>query len=423
MTPTFNPVTVFIHAQLKRGRKEFQKMVPKINTLVKKSIKSNLNKIILFYLLLSAMNIPDLCVASNLNLRQTQVAVRILSKYHPRSIWLTDFRSLKTIEIRCGKEGVETGGKRMKWVSSRALFSIEGENTDWAISGSNWKKRYTGDLEFKNVDGELLIVNRLPVEAYVPGVLAAEHADAPFEALKAQAVLARTLAYYKIEQWINTSEEIKPEWHLGDLTKDQAFQGAVKSERLKNAARETKNLVILYKKRPIFPFYHSSCGTTFFSPKELWNGPSLAYLRTSKNTQYRSLPSCQGKSHLHWRRSVDRQVIQDILNDRMNIVVLGDYPRRNGIKIELGPAHKPLHLERFRLIINRKLGWNTIKSNDYILTHEGSSIVFRGSGLGHNIGLCQCQAAILAGMGYEYTQIINTYYRRIKIAPHQVSRK
>jgi stage II sporulation protein D len=66
--------------------------------------------------------------------------------------------------------------------------------------------------------------------------------------------------------------------------------------------------------------------------------------------------------------------------------------------------------EAARLSAARRLGWNTIPSNDFIVKKENGQILVEGIGQGHGIGLCQSGAKAMAADGADFRQILSHYY-------------
>lgn len=70
--------------------------------------------------------------------------------------------------------------------------------------------------------------------------------------------------------------------------------------------------------------------------------------------------------------------------------------------------------ERFRTVINRRYGWNTIRSNNYTVSYAGGAVLFAGRGMGHGCGLSQRGALVLARHGFSRYEILHHYYRGIR---------
>jgi stage II sporulation protein D len=60
----------------------------------------------------------------------------------------------------------------------------------------------------------------------------------------------------------------------------------------------------------------------------------------------------------------------------------------------------------FKIIVGRALGWNVLKSSRFEIAHSGSNFIFRGSGFGHGLGLCQEGAHVMAARGVSYEKIL-----------------
>jgi stage II sporulation protein D len=64
----------------------------------------------------------------------------------------------------------------------------------------------------------------------------------------------------------------------------------------------------------------------------------------------------------------------------------------------------------FKLIVGRALGWNVLKSSRFEVSRVGANFIFRGSGFGHGLGLCQEGAHVMARRGISYQQILSFYF-------------
>ena len=64
----------------------------------------------------------------------------------------------------------------------------------------------------------------------------------------------------------------------------------------------------------------------------------------------------------------------------------------------------------FKIIVGRVLGWNVLKSSRFEIARSGSNFVFRGSGFGHGLGLCQEGAHVMAARGSSYERILEKYF-------------
>ncbi|MZQ86197.1 SpoIID/LytB domain-containing protein [Paenibacillus sp. 5J-6] len=134
-------------------------------------------------------------------------------------------------------------------------------------------RKYRGDMEISTYQNKLALVNEVPMESYLYGVLGAELSSGwPAEALKAQAVAART---FVIKQ--GNKYEIA---QVSDTTLDQAYYGMQKEFAAGNQAVDaTKDEVISDKSGLISPVFSSNSGGKTADPSEVWGNP-LSYLRS-----------------------------------------------------------------------------------------------------------------------------------------------
>jgi len=125
---------------------------------------------------------------------------------------------------------------------------------------------YRGELSLRLNNGDLAVINTLPLETYLYAVVGSEVGYTwPQEALKAQTVAARTFAYNKL---LNPRSSL---YNIYDTTDDQAYYGVAKeSTTIRSAVDGTKGQVILYNGKPINTFYSSNSGGTTSHGSEVW---------------------------------------------------------------------------------------------------------------------------------------------------------
>ncbi len=85
----------------------------------------------------------------------------------------------------------------------------------------------------------------------------------------------------------------------------------------------------------------------------------------------------------------------------------------------LGAEYAPLVADRSeagRLELARKLGWSVLPSSNYEVSRQGRTIVLRGRGQGHGIGLCQRGAGAMAASGADFRAILAHYYPNTSVA-------
>lgn len=146
-----------------------------------------------------------------------------------------------------------------------------------SVERSQGQPVYTGSLEIKAEEGGLVLVNELYLEDYLTKVVPSEMPPSyEMEALKAQAVCARTYAYRQIMG--NTYSQYGA--HVDDSTNFQVYNNTQTNERTDRAVKETYGKMLFYNGKPAEAFYYStSCGRS--ADGSVWgsDGAALPYLR------------------------------------------------------------------------------------------------------------------------------------------------
>jgi len=250
------------------------------------------------------------------------------------------------------------------------LASREGTPAEFylAIPGKI-RRRYQGKLEVTARSGGLIAIVRMDVETAVASVVAAETLpDTPLEALKAQAIAARS--------YLLAGQGRHHDFDFCDTTHCQFLrQPPPPGMPAAIAARATRGLVLAYEHRVFAAMYTRSCSGHTHTPSEL-GMPGSRYPYFSVACKYcREHPA-------HWQTRIS---VRD--------------------SIELRRLD-----ENARLQIVRRLGWDTIPGDDFTTRDQGGIMVVEGVGQGHGIGLCEAGARAMAAAGVDFRQILEHYY-------------
>ncbi|MGN7468473.1 SpoIID/LytB domain-containing protein [Brevibacillus sp. SAFN-007a] len=134
------------------------------------------------------------------------------------------------------------------------------------------QRKYRGEIELSEYNGHLTVVNELPLEKYLYGVVGSEMAPGwPLEALKTQAVLSRTRAL-----WQGNKYGIA---NVSDTVTEQAYYGYGKeSEDVRKAVDATAGEVIYYQGKLVESLFYSNAGGMTADGTEVWGNP-VPYLR------------------------------------------------------------------------------------------------------------------------------------------------
>lgn len=267
-----------------------------------------------------------------------------------------------------------------------------------------------GEAHLYKKGSSLSLVDDLDIEDYLKGVLGQEMPwDWALEALKAQAIAART---YALHQKLQNKNQ---DFDVGATTDHQVYNSKSKPRpSIDRAVNETRGLILYYEDSPILAAYHSTCGGQTEDVKDLW-GYSLPYLKSV------SCPFEARSPHHSWKREVDVDQIERALRTfgypMGTIASLTPYHRDGSGRVD---KMRILHSKgelflgggEFRKIV----GYDVLPSASFQVESWGSKVGFSGKGRGHGVGLCQWGAKGMAEEGYRYPQILTYYYPGAEIA-------
>lgn len=265
-------------------------------------------------------------------------------------------------------------------------------------------------------------IQEINLDKYLYGVVAAEMpANFDEEALKAQAVVARTYTIYKI---INNSSKHGDAQICDDskccqawiskenrLEKWQENEREEKWNKIVNAVNSTQGKIIMYGNKPINAFFHSNSGGKTEIPINVWGGSGLPYLQVVETSgeenysQYSSevLISKEELQHIMLNKYSDFSI--NYTNE--NCIEILEYTSSGRVKtIKIG--NKNLSGVETRNIFK-------LKSANFNISIEEKNIRFTVKGYGHGIGMSQTGADSLAKLGKNYEEIINHFYIGVEI--------
>ena len=216
----------------------------------------------------------------------------------------------ETVHVTASKNKVkfEAGGNSTEDIS-REFNSEEGGCLAVAPDTKTLGKAcYPGSILFRNTNGKLDAINSVDVEDYLRGVVPYEIGkldSSRIEALKAQAVAARTYAY----KHFNSREAMG--FDVFADTKDQVYKGLESATALTDAAvKATAGVVMTYGGEFIIAYYHSTCGG-ITETLATWNRADLPYLKSVPDRRPNGKPWCDESSYTKWeRRFADKEIVK-----------------------------------------------------------------------------------------------------------------
>ena len=272
---------------------------------------------------------------------------------------------------------------------------------------------YRGTLEVRVGKGYLTVVNQLPLDQYLYGVVPCEVIPSwPAEALKCEAVAARTYALCNLGQFASLGYDLKA------TVASQAYGGA-RAETLatNEAVAETHGQVVTYHGRPIWAVYCDSTGGYTESSLAVW-GKALPYLQPVPDFDQES-PRYVWDSLATYDRIARAMARFDVnIGNLEDIEVLSRSFTGRVTKARLIGSQGTAD------VTGAKLRWAFgLRSTFFNVARQSDgAFLFAGRGWGHGVGMSQWGSKRLADMGYTYQQILGYYYPGTKISSDSLIR-
>lgn len=267
------------------------------------------------------------------------------------------------------------------------------------------KMRFRGIVDIMRTKKlELTVINHLDIEKYLYGVLQHEVPYYwPMEAVKAQAIAARTFALYRRETMRERDYDVTSDIY------SQVYGGRARERwRSRRAVDLTKGKFLVYERKVLPAYYHSMCGGHTENAKIVFDIDLLPL-------KGRPCPYCKGAAGMYWKAAFSYKDIEKRLKKYginlkgINFIVEGKRDasgRLKSIKIRHSKGVKEIKGYKFRLA----LGPNVIRSTNFTIRITPKGVMFRGKGWGHGVGMCQWGAFGMAKRRFNYKAILKFYY-------------
>lgn len=257
-------------------------------------------------------------------------------------------------------------------------------------------------------------VEQMDVEAYLQGVVAGEMPNHwPLEALKAQAILARTF----VLKFITEKDSKYPGAHIStDISEAQAYNEAAINDRVRQAVRETAGLILLAPDNTLpYTWFHSHSGGMTESARSGidWQGEEPAYTKVTAG-----LESADAPPHVQsWTLTVTKDEFIDACRKAGSSISSCSTIRitqtgQSGRVVTLSVDGTTVNAARLRI----SLGSSKMRSTwltDIQINPESITLV--GRGYGHGVGMPQWGAYALAQAGWSAAEIALHYYHDLQI--------
>lgn len=317
------------------------------------------------------------------------------------------------------------------------LFITYGKNLD--------KKDENNENEEKNEKQEIVENNKIKsgeiikvkltesneivemtVNEYLVGVVPAEMPpDYEEEALKAQAVVARTYlyqkmknnshkdvdicdnpshcqAYYSYDKLMNAWEKTKK---YDKQTRDKYY------EKIKRVVKETEKTVVIYKGDLIKAFFHACSSGKTEDVSAIWGEVEIPYLKAVESIED------EGYKNYYSKITLTKQEIVEKIKEKLNrecssnkdeaFIKITEYTKSGRVKyVQIGG-------EKYKATeLRTALG---LRSTNFTIEEDSEKITFNVKGNGHGVGMSQVGADYLAKKGKKYEDIIKHYYTGVSL--------
>jgi stage II sporulation protein D len=376
----------------------------------------NINKfviVLISILIFGILNIFSFCSPSrNYLLKQNATGVdklfiRILLKKTDGRVLVSSKTKLKIKDNKTGIILYNDRGKDIYYQPEQIINPVAIESLESPIIIDN--ERYRGSIEIHNILGKIQVINILQINEYLYSVVPGEIISTwEMEALKAQAVAARTYTYHHL---VSNKKAI---YDLDNSSNFQVYKGiAVEKESTNRAVDETSGKIALYFGKPIIAFFHSTCGGKTMDDKFVWNGEGQEYLKSV------ICPYCKESPYFNWEEKITLYEIKDYLGKKYKGIgqITGvSFQRKEDRVVSTVVHHKngivKLTGNELRLLFPEK----KIKSLFFTAKKVKDGLILTGHGWGHGVGMCQWGAKGMAEKGADYKSILRYYYKGISIS-------
>ncbi|MCZ7557305.1 MAG: SpoIID/LytB domain-containing protein [Bacteroidia bacterium] len=305
----------------------------------------------------------------------------------------------------------------------------------------SFEKREYSDTLLLATDGErLYLINILPLERYLYGVLPNEigrnRKPSDIAAVEAQAILARTYALNKIRLPLTRLFDVY------DDARDQVFSGKGAQDPTSTAAvQKTRGLVVTQNGQPAECYYHSTCGGSTEHPSNVWSRHQSAGHLTGIRDKEKRRSFCAISPSFRWTEIYTRSAMENVLRTWLpsaneaiketdipgenwylldiNLLKRSQSGRVTTVQIVMGNRAQQrsyyVHADRIRRALRRPDG-TPLRSTLFDIHLERNAqrwislIRIDGGGNGHGVGMCQWGAISRSREGQSPERILQAYF-------------
>lgn len=263
-------------------------------------------------------------------------------------------------------------------------------------------------------------VEEVGLDEYLYHVVSAEMpANYELEALKAQAVVARTYTVYKIQNPKHENADICDDSNCCQawVSKEERLARWKETERednwkkIKECVDATKGKIITYENKPINAFFHANSGGTTELPVNVWGGTDFPYLQVVETVGEEGYAQYSSEVELTKEELIEKlkAKYEDIEIDfeKQEELKIMEYTDSGRVKTVKFGNHELSGVETRTLL--------GLKSTNFEIIKQDDKIKFTVKGYGHGVGMSQTGADAMAKQGSDYEEIIKHFYIGVEI--------
>mgnify|MGYP004620101041 FL=1 len=300
------------------------------------------------------------------------------------------------------KDNNETKNSETKIEEKETVANKETNENPKQEESTDTSKSETDKVTIYRTNGDVITI---PLDEYLIGVVGAEMpASFPIEALKAQAVVARTYALKKIKNNAKLTDSVSTQCYKDNNQLKEMWKNSYNTyyQKIKSAVEATKNQAIYYQNDYIDAVYHSTSNGKTEDAMYVW-GNSSPYLK--------SVDSSWDKNSTSYLKEIEKDLsnVLNILGVDVSDTSFEILSRDSSGRVEkVRFGNREFTGVEFRNLLG-------LRSADFDIKQIDNTLIITTRGYGHGVGLSQYGASGMAKEGYNYIEILKHYYTGVTI--------